>query len=49
MILRLTTANENGRRRAWPIVGAALCGRPPELRAPTQGRPYGLRGELEFS
>ncbi len=25
MILRLATANENGRRGAWPIVGAALC------------------------
>ena len=28
MILRLATANENGRQRVCQIAGAALCGRP---------------------
>src|SRR5439155_8874435 len=35
MILRLATANENGRRGACPMVGAALCGRP---SLPRRGR-----------
>src|SRR5205809_5105352 len=45
MILRLATANQNGRSGACPIVGAALCGRPgfPGGSAPTD-----CNGELEF-
>src|SRR5207249_6076499 len=46
-ILRLVTANENGRsppthtRRGGPVW-------PPELRGPTQGRPYGSQGSWNF-
>src|SRR5213593_3011078 len=44
MILRLSTANEDGHPTTGAqLVGAALCGRP-TLGAPTRGRPYGCRG-----
>ena len=47
MILRLATANENGRRgaRRHVVVGAALCGRP---SFPRRGAPTDCK-VLEFS
>ncbi len=47
MNLQLATANENGRRSASNRRGGPVW--PPEVWAPTQGRPYGLPAELEFS
>ena len=50
MILRLATANENGRKVSGPIVGAALRGRPGCGR-PRRGAPTDLpitRGAVNF-